>query len=1202
MDRLCTDEAVRRFDLERGPLIRVGLIQMRDNHSVLMLTVHHIVCDGWSIGIIVGEFAKIYAAFVEERNSPLPELPIQYPDYVVWKNEQHIENVRQLTYWKKKLQGCNQIEVPTDFPRTVHEENPGAILSVQLDRESSHALQQFNLQRNVTMYVTALATWSVLLQRLTGEEDIAVSSALAGRPRAELELLVGLFMNEITLRVDLSGDPTFTEVVDRARDTVWEAVANQDVPFEHVADALQREDKLVNPHARINFNCHRAYGGAGSFVLEFSGLKLATMPSKSQGALYDLNLFLIQRETGWRVSLEWNTELYAEARAQRILNDFCALLQEAVANPDRQVSRLSSEAVAKAPGLEAIESAEAGSRPDSPAMSADTGEADPSAPVSEMGQTEVYELPAGVTQERFWLLSRADPASAAFNMPSAVRIAGPLSHELLEKSFQCLEKRHEILRTTFRIADGKVIQRVAPAGRVELPLTALTDGNAGRVQDLLLDEARKVFDLEAGPVWRAHLFRLQPNEHVLSVTLHHIVSDGWSHNILQRELWSVYERLAGGGGSELPPLEIQYADYVVWQNEWLESDEAGKQLEFWLHKLTPPLPVVNFPIDCSPAERAGGHAAIETRRIPAELISQLRSVGQATQATMYMLTLAAFSLLLARYSDQFEMIVGSPSAKRRPETEPLIGPFSAPIPIRMDLSRCSKLRDVVKLATSATLDALDHTELPFEVLLKHVRARAAQGRSPLFQFYFLYQTAFLRPRQVLDMSVTPLPASGVGIPFELQLAIIERPDGVNANLEYNTNLFSSTRIGQVLDYFLYILEKMAADIDQPIADLTSPVDTSSCAPQIDASIPSTVDCPYVAPRNAAEEKLTQIWQEVLELPRIGIHDDFFASGGQSLLAARLFLEIEKRFGTALNISELIVAPTIEKLAQRLMGSLAAAHLVPLRTSGSRPALFCVHGGGGHLLHYRDLVAALDVNQPIYGLKAPELDGVQETTTVEDLAARYVAEIRKLQTQGPYHLCGLSFGGLVAYEMAVQLKAAGADVGIVALFDTGNPFYYRELSPLQAIEFHTTYFFDRVRKYARNLRAGQIRALAGDAGYFAWNHIERWTWKAVQRINRVTGTAMPKPLRNNVVMFSGIGRSYRPRPYSGTVVLFRAKGRTAEYGSNQTLGWDSVPGNEVVVLHVPGDHLTIMEFPQVESIASALTARLAAWNRAQGASW
>lgn len=1192
-DRLSAEEAVRRFDLEKGPLIRVILIQMRDEHFVLLMTVHHIVCDGWSIGVIIGEVQKIYTAFAEGRNSPLPELTIQYPDYVVWESEQQAENAAQLFYWTQKLRGCKRLEVPTDFPRTEHGGNAGEILSRPLDRNISDALQRFNIERNATMYVVALASWSVLLRHLAGQNDVAVSSALAGRARAELESLVGLFMNEITLRSDLSGDPLFTDVVDRVRNTVWEAVANQNVPFEYVVDALQRDDATASPRARINFNCHRAYGGTASFTLEFSGLKLSTIPSKSQGALYDLNLFLIERETGWRISLEWNADLYSQASAQRILSSFHSLLEEVASNPHRRLSEFLAGSSVSIGAVDPKEDARSAVRPELGKKYAAADDTESVALVADVAVEEIYDLPASITQERFWLLSRADPASAAFNMPSAVRIIGPLAHDLLERSLLFVVERHEILRTTFHAVNNTVCQRVAPLRDIALPLTVLADAKgSSQLHELLQEEASAAFNLESGPLCRARLFRLQQDEHVLTVTLHHIVSDGWSHSILQRELWSVYEALVAGRDPRLPQLEIQYGDYVVWQNDWLESEQAGKQLDFWRGQLAPPLPVLNFPIDHSSSARSGPPSAIETLRIPAELMRQLKSLGQAEQATMFMLMLAAFSVLLSRYSNEHDMIVGSPSANRRADTEPLIGPFSAPIALRLDLAACSTLRDALRLATSATLDALEHAELPFESIFKHVKIRTANRRTPLFQFYFLYQTAFLQSRRLPELSISPLPTQGVGIPFELQLAIIERPEGVNANLEYNSNLFSSNRIREVLEYFEYLLKEMAANLDQRIVDLAAPVDTSSCVQPGDAASTTIVAAPvYVAPRNATEEKLVQIWQDVLGLPRIGVEDDFFALGGQSLLAAQLFLRVEKSFGMVLNISELIVSPTIERLSRRLTDSRGSAHLVPLRSFGTRPALFCIHSGGGHLLHYRDLVATLDTDQQIYGLRAPDLDGVRQTTTVEDLAATYVTEIRRVQKEGPYHLCGLSFGGLVAYEMAVQLRGAGAEVGIVALFDTGNPSYYRELSPAQAIEFHATYLFDRLGKYARNLRTRQLRAFTANARYFVQGRFDRWIWKTGRRISRIVGTAMPRPFRNNVIMFSEVGRSYKPKPYLGRILLFRAQGRTAEYGSNETLGWDSLEGSQVVVLHVPGDHLTIMEPPYVNELAGELAAYL-----------
>jgi hypothetical protein len=339
-----------------------------------------------------------------------------------------------------------------------------------------------------------------------------------------------------------------------------------------------------NPFYTINFACHRAFGGTDSFVFEFSGIKVSTIPSKSQGALYDLNFFLIERQTGWRLSLEYNTELYSDARASRMIGDFRNLLEAIASNPDRRISEFPPFVLPECAHRvgDTFPSAEARSDPRGGAV--DTDEI-----VDTPGSVDAYELPASITQERFWLLAKIAPDRSSFNMPASVRIIGPLSSDRLEESLRILVERHEILRTTFKEADDGLLQHIEPAWNIPLTVSSLEDcdhdGREGQLQALLSEEARKTFDLVHGPLWRARLFRLRPDDHVLIVTLHHIISDGWSQGVLQRELWSTYDALEDGREPSSPPLAIQYADFTAWQNEWLASRQAGEHLDFWLRQL-----------------------------------------------------------------------------------------------------------------------------------------------------------------------------------------------------------------------------------------------------------------------------------------------------------------------------------------------------------------------------------------------------------------------------------------------------------------------------------------------------------------------------------------------------------------------------------------------------------------------------------------
>ena len=527
---------------------------------------------------------------------------------------------------------------------------------------------------------------------------------------------------------------------------------------------------------------------------------------------------------------------------------------------------------------------------------------------------------------------------------------------------------------------------------------------------LVREEAERPFDLEAGPVFRAKLLRLDHEHHVLVVTMHHIIADGWSHNIFQQELWSIYDAMVRGAKPALPPLPIQYGDFSAWQSEWLVSDEAREHLDFWTKELSSSLTILDFPTDHPPSHRISLQGGLETFLLPQDLTRALKSRSQAENVTMFMLLLTGFVVLLSRYADQPEVTVGSPVANRRTETEPLIGPFAGPVAIHVKLAGNPKLRDVLEQVRDATLNALAHAELPFEVLLEKLQVRSVHGRNPLFQFYFFYQTAFLQPRQLQQLKVTPMPTFGLGTPFEMQLGIIERAEGVRLQLEYNAGLFKQATIQRVLDDYRKILETMLRNPEQSAGELaiSAPPKRKSSEPAI-----SIQARPAVA-RNETEKKLTKLWEELLGVRPIGIQQNYFDLGGNSLLAVRLFARIQKEFSVSLPLATLFEAQTIAELAEildRRARNGGWSPLVTIQPSGSRPPFFCIHGGGGSVLIYRALSQHLGSDQPFYGLESQGLDGQRPLLTrIEDMAELYVRELRRVQPHGPYFLGGYCMGG------------------------------------------------------------------------------------------------------------------------------------------------------------------------------------------------
>lgn len=1191
IEQICAAEAERSFNLERGPLIRVGLLRVEDERYILMLTLHHIICDGWSIGVIMRELQQVYSADVQGHPSPLPPLPIQFSDYVIWRGNQDAElRSRDLDYWKNVLHGYRRFRLPPDLPETSDRSIDSAIVSRLLPREVTERLKGAINRHSGTMFTLTFAAFLVMLKRRSGATDLAIGTPLASRDRSEIEGLIGLFVNPAVLRVDLAGDPSFIDLAAKVRDALWDAIAHQSVAFETVIDALPIADRPQSgPFYAVNFICQRAFGGSVNSEFDFSGIDVTPMPSRSPGTLFDLNVFLIERDSGWRVSFEYKTERYSGAMAHDLLDEFCRIVEEVSWHPEKRLSQLLEPEQPVAPERPETRPAPALAKPSEDAP----GLAPPQAAAPEPEATETFELPASASQFRFWRLSRIWPDSPAFNMPAALRISGPLSAGDLERALQAVVDRHEILRTTFKELDGELHQLVVSRAEIVLQRSDLRDAAAGQVQlsDLIAEEARRLFDLEHGPLLRAHLVDVGADDHVLIVCMHHIISDGWSQSILQRELWTIYDACTRAPTLELTPLPIQYADFAVWQNEWLTSEQAVEHLDYWMTTLNGSLPVLDFPTDHPPGQRQSVRGAVQSQRIDEGLVERLKTRAQSANVTMFMLTVSAFAVLLERFTGQHQLVIGAPSANRSTQTEPLIGPFSGPIALRLDLAGDSTFGEVLKRVSQVTMDALDHAVYPFERIMERLKMRSVQGRNPLFQFYFLYQTAFLQPREVGDLLVSPMPTPSFGNPFELQLAIIERHDGVFANLEYNQGLFEPASIQNVMTYFLSVLEAIAADADQKIAALKPP----RIAQRTPTSAGERAAKPYVGPRTATEVKLAAMWSQLFELPKVSVCDDFFDLGGHSLMAASLMSLIEREFGgTKVDLSNLLLNRTIEQLGRLIDGGHAdslESSLVSLRATGSRIPLFCVHGGGGHVLAYQALAEALPDDQPVHGLAAPELDGAQKAMSVCELASLYNQEIKRVQAHGPYRLCGYSFGGMVALEMAAQLVAEGEVVEFIVMLDTANSGYYRNLPWGSWIRFWTTRVLDRIHRYYRRFADHKANIALSSASYFVRKNIHERFWSISRRLFQIANRPMPVLLRDNVTMFKTTARGYQPAPVPSKIILFRVAERDPEYNHNPSLGWELIARNGVSVHYVPGDHLSFMRQPHVKRVAEQLVTYL-----------
>src|SRR5437868_3750840 len=338
--RRSREELKRPFDLSRGPLVRASLLRLGDQEHLLLINVHHVVSDRWSLGILSEELAAFYRAFVTQQSPQVRPLPVQYADFAVWQREWLRGAVleEQLSWWKNQLQGAPPLlELPTDRPRPATQSFRGANVFHDLGADLTGKLESLSRQENATVFMTMMAAFQVLLSRTSGQEDIVVGSPIAARNRAEIEGLIGFFVNTLALRADLSGNPTFRELLGQVREKSLGAYAHQDLPFERLVEELRIERSLShNPLIQVSF----AYQNAPFQRLELPGLKMTNFPVESGTAVFDISLFVLENPEGLRLRFEYNTDLFDRTTAERMVRHYARLLDEGVAAPETRIGDL----------------------------------------------------------------------------------------------------------------------------------------------------------------------------------------------------------------------------------------------------------------------------------------------------------------------------------------------------------------------------------------------------------------------------------------------------------------------------------------------------------------------------------------------------------------------------------------------------------------------------------------------------------------------------------------------------------------------------------------------------------------------------------------------------------------------------------------------------------------------------------------------
>ncbi|MES1241581.1 MAG: non-ribosomal peptide synthase/polyketide synthase [Acidobacteriota bacterium] len=1180
VEDLLRREARRPFDLERGPLLRVLLVRAGEDDWSLLLNLHHIVADGWSAGVLVRELAALYAG------EALPDLPVQYSDFAAWQRRWLSGDVlrEQIEAWKEALAGAPLVlDLPCDHPRPPVRSFRGAHRKAVLPPVRDLARGQ-----GATLFMTVLAGFQALLHRYTGQEDVIVGLPIAGRRRSELEGLVGLFVNALPLRGRMAGDPPFAGLLARVRSAALDAYAHQDLPFERLVEELRIERTLARHPV---FQAVISWGALQNLLsgeLRLPGLTLSPLDLDSGTAKVDLLLALAETEDGLAGGWEYSTDLFEAATIERMTGHLATLLAAAADDPELRLSDL--------PLLTAAESAQLRIEWN------DTGGA-------EAGDLCLHDLflinaelhpssVAAVCGDR--RLTYGELAGLAEGLAGRLRARG-VGPEVLVGL--CLEEGLERL---------VAVLGVFLAGGAYLPLdpTHPADRIAYMVEDAGADLVLHQEDLASLPLSRsgrggrgvraanlAHVIYTsgstgRPNGVLVThgsavrLILHAIDAAGLGRHsrVLQHVSFSfdasvleTWTALASGGTLCIAPREARLSGGALAEIVRREGVTLAAGTPSVLALLPTDLPTLDTFLvggDTCPAELADRWAP------PASGLRHLYNCYGPTETTIYV---ASADL---RGPFRREPPIGRPVADARAY---VLDPAGRPVPIgvpgQLHMAGPGLARGYL---SRPALTAERYVPDPFgDAGERLYRTGDLARRLPGGNLEFLGRIDRQVKIRGLRIELGEIEAALGAHPAVRECAVLVREAGGDRRLSaYVVPQAGEGELDLTADLRAHLRGRLPESMvpagfifleAMPLTP-TGKVDRAAL-PGLEAArvVPGTAE-----PRDALELRLAGLWAEVLGVPRVGVRDGFFELGGHSLLAVRLLARVEQELGRDLPLSVLFEGGTVERMAALLRREGAPLScLVPIQPAGEKPPFFCVHPAGGDVLGYALLARLLD--RPFYGLQSRGLlAGAEPHARVEDMAADYLEEIRGVQPAGPYRLGGWSLGGLIAYEMARQLRARGEEVALLAVLDAAPEYAGEEESELDRLL--------GVAAYIGSLRGVDLRltsdglAEAGPDGAFALL-LERL--RAVDLLPPGGGEEQIRRVLDVYRANSRAARAYAAGPYADRVTLLRTG-----TDSLRDLGWGRITGGPVEVHALPGEHLTLLAEPHVHALAQRLRVDLA----------
>lgn len=1199
--RIAAEEEKRPFDLSTAPLFRTRLLRLSESEHLFLYTVHHIITDSWSNRVFYRDLLELYGAYAQGRPPALDVLPIRYSDYAAWiRHEGNKTLPSALPYWMKKLEGFAIQEIPADYRRPDQRAYRGATRSILLGRDVTRGIHEFCRQERATTFMLLVAAFKVLLRRYTASDDIVVGSALAGRTRPELENLVGMFINGLPLRSGLGGNPSFRELLRRVREVCLEAYHHQDMPYQKLIEAFNPgRGANRNPLFQVLFDIV----DLPLARLDVSGHTVDFIDRPEDTARYEIVIRAPETAEGMEIRIDYAIELFSRTRIAEMLEQYKYLLQQAVEDPDRGIdeySLLTDTARKVLPDPVApldsdwigpahtLFSQHAKRQPDAVAV-ADWreqwtyGELDRrsnqlahSLRAKGVGRENVVAIYGDRSAALVWALMGVLKAGAAFFIvdPShplprvkeyleAVRpmalIAlphGDLKPEEVEAVFSGISEDCRIhlppqaaAGTCGLFQEDWQKDLKSPVAADDLVCVIFTSGSTGKPKGVLGRHGPLTHFLP----WVSQTFEISDRDRFSALA-------GVSSNILQREIFTALSLGAtlyipgpgdlGAAGkldswladnaitvAHLTPAMAQVLDESTRQSiatvrrVFFAGDLLKMRDIERIRKWMPAAKIINF-YASSESQRASGYKIVS--QDTDGRAKDTPSLGRGVQGVQLLVLNGRHQV--AGVGELGEIWVRSPHLARGYLGDPVLtaerfitNPFTG------------DPRDRI-FCTGEQGRFLPDGEVEF--------AGRAENQTSIRGFRIELgevESAVARHPAVREAVVAALEDAAGDKRLIAYVVPKREPAPTTSDLR--------AILGQMLpDYMVpsafVFLNQLPLTPNGKVA--------RDQLPQLDQRRPQ-LQYKYAAPRNPAERLLAEIWEEILNLERVGIHDNFFDLGGHSILAVRLAAEVERKFRKNIPVAMPFQAPTIAHMAKALsrLGDATPSSIIAVQTAGRRIPFFCVHGDDAHV----SLARHLGPDQPFYGL-TQKLDPRKiRRARVEELADHYIEELRRIQAGGPYYLGGHAFGAVIAFEMARQLRQSGAEVALLAFFDPVNP----------------------------DGRMGES-AVASRVLKNVWERPMEAVEAIARRTRRVLGMESTSGSRSYRLDEAVYDRAYRrilqkysPKPYHGPAVFFKPE-KSPDHRSDR---WRALLKGPLESHSVPGDRRNLMGDASVPHLARQL---------------